>query len=46
MPAFGLGTWRMGEHPDHFQRDSDVIRAALDLCLIPQKCMVKAVPRK
>jgi len=31
MPVFGLGTWRMGEHPDHFQHDSDVIRAALDL---------------
>jgi diketogulonate reductase-like aldo/keto reductase len=31
MPAFGLGTWRMGEHRDQFQRDADVIRAALDL---------------
>jgi diketogulonate reductase-like aldo/keto reductase len=31
MPAFGLGTWRMGEHPDQFQREADVIRAALDM---------------
>jgi len=31
MPAIGLGTWRMGEHPDRFQRETDVIRAALDL---------------
>lgn len=31
MPIFGLGTWRMGEHSDHFAREVDVIRAALDL---------------
>lgn len=31
MPAFGLGTWRMGEHGDQFQREVDVIRAALDM---------------
>lgn len=31
MPAFGLGTWRMGEHSDQFQREVDVIRAALDM---------------
>jgi diketogulonate reductase-like aldo/keto reductase len=31
MPAFGLGTWRMGEHSDLFQREVDVIRAALDM---------------
>ena len=31
MPAFGLGTWRMGEHSDQSRRDADVIRAALDL---------------
>lgn len=31
MPVFGLGTWRMGEHADLFQREVDVIRAALDL---------------
>ena len=31
MPAFGLGTWRMGEHTDQFQREVEVIRAALDL---------------
>ena len=31
MPVFGLGTWRMGEHPDQLQREADVIRAALDL---------------
>ena len=30
MPVFGLGTWRMGEHPEQFERDADVIRAALD----------------
>jgi diketogulonate reductase-like aldo/keto reductase len=31
MPAFGLGTWRMGEHADLYQREVDVLRAALDL---------------
>jgi diketogulonate reductase-like aldo/keto reductase len=31
MPAMGLGTWRMGEHRDRFQREVGVIRAALDL---------------
>ena len=31
MPAFGLGTWRMGEHPDRFQAEAEVIRGALDL---------------
>ena len=31
MPVFGLGTWRMGEHPDRFQAEADVIRGALDL---------------
>ena len=31
MPVFGLGTWRMGEHPEQFERDANVIRAALDL---------------
>ena len=31
MPAFGLGTWRMGEHPDHFGHEVDVLRSALDL---------------
>ncbi len=31
MPVFGLGTWRMGEHPDRFQAEVDVIRGALDL---------------
>ena len=31
MPAFGLGTWRMGEHPDRFDHEADVIRAALDM---------------
>jgi len=31
MPAFGLGTWRMGEHTDRYQREVDVLRAALDL---------------
>ena len=31
MPVFGLGTWRMGEHSDHFQAEADVIRGALDL---------------
>ena len=31
MPAFGLGTWRMGEHSDQFQHEADVIRAALDM---------------
>ena len=31
MPVFGLGTWRMGEHPDLFEREVGVIRAALEL---------------
>jgi len=31
MPAFGLGTWRMGEHSDHFGHEVDVLRSALDL---------------
>ncbi len=31
MPVFGLGTWRMGEHADHYQQDIGVVRAALDL---------------
>jgi diketogulonate reductase-like aldo/keto reductase len=31
MPAFGLGTWRMGEHTDLYQREVDLLRAALDL---------------
>ncbi|MCP4391280.1 MAG: aldo/keto reductase, partial [Gammaproteobacteria bacterium] len=31
IPAFGLGTWRMGEHPDRFQHEVDVIRAAIDI---------------
>ncbi len=31
MPVFGLGTWRMGEHPDRFQSEVAVIRRALDL---------------
>lgn len=31
IPTFGLGTWRMGEHSDRFQRETDVIRDALDM---------------
>ena len=31
IPAFGLGTWRMGEHSDSFQAEVGVIRGALDL---------------
>ena len=31
MPAFGLGTWRMGEHTDLYPREVDVLHAALDL---------------
>ena len=31
MPVFGLGTWRMGEHLDRFQDETDLIRGALDL---------------
>jgi diketogulonate reductase-like aldo/keto reductase len=31
MPVFGLGTWRMGEHLDRFQAETDLIRGALDL---------------
>jgi diketogulonate reductase-like aldo/keto reductase len=31
IPAFGLGTWRMGEHRDQSQREVEVIRTALDL---------------
>lgn len=30
MPVFGLGTWCMGEHRDQFQREVEVIRAAID----------------
>ena len=31
MPAMGLGTWRMGEHRDRFEREVAVIRSALEL---------------
>lgn len=31
MPVFGIGTWRMGEHLDLFEREVGVIRAALEL---------------
>jgi diketogulonate reductase-like aldo/keto reductase len=31
MPVFGLGTWRMGEHPDRFRAEFEAIRAALDV---------------
>jgi diketogulonate reductase-like aldo/keto reductase len=31
IPAFGIGTWRMGEQPERRQAEVDVIRAALDL---------------
>ena len=31
MPVFGLGTWRMGEHSDLFEREVGVIRSALEL---------------
>ena len=31
MPVYGLGTWRMGEHEDLFEREVGVIRAAIDL---------------
>ena len=31
MPVFGLGTWRMGEHLDLFEREVGIIRAALEL---------------
>jgi len=31
MPAFGLGTWRMGEHSDLYRREVDVLRTAIDL---------------
>ena len=31
MPVMGLGTWRMGEHRDQFEREVAVIRSALEL---------------
>ena len=31
MPVFGLGTWRMGEHPDLLQREVELIRAAVEM---------------
>ena len=31
MPVFGLGTWRMGEHPDQLQSEVNLIRAAIDM---------------
>ena len=31
IPAFGLGTWRMGEHLDRFQNEVEVVRGAIDL---------------
>ncbi len=31
LPVLGLGTWRMGEHSDHQQREVAAIHAALDL---------------
>ncbi len=31
MPVFGLGTWRMGEHGDHFDHEVELIRAAIDM---------------
>jgi diketogulonate reductase-like aldo/keto reductase len=31
MPVFGLGTWRMGEHQDLFEREVSIIRSALEL---------------
>jgi diketogulonate reductase-like aldo/keto reductase len=49
MPVFGLGTWRMGEHPDRFQAEVDVIRGVLDLGItlsIPPKCMVRVARKK
>ena len=30
VPALGLGTWRMGEHPDQFNQEVDVLRTGLD----------------
>lgn len=31
LPVLGLGTWRMGEHADHQQREVAAIHAALEL---------------
>jgi len=31
VPALGLGTWRMGEHPERHAEDVEIIRIALDL---------------
>jgi diketogulonate reductase-like aldo/keto reductase len=31
IPVFGLGTWRMGEHPDQHRAEIDLLRGALDL---------------
>ena len=31
MPAFGLGTWRMGEQQSFFKKEVDAIHAALDM---------------
>jgi diketogulonate reductase-like aldo/keto reductase len=30
MPVFGLGTWRMGEHPGRRQQEEHAIRCAID----------------
>lgn len=31
IPAFGLGTWRMGEQQSLFKKEADAIRAAIDM---------------
>ena len=31
MPAFGIGTWRMGENPRRRAAEADIVRIALDL---------------
>jgi len=31
IPVFGLGTWRMGEHPDQYQAEVELIRESLEL---------------
>ncbi|MDH3219007.1 MAG: aldo/keto reductase [Gammaproteobacteria bacterium] len=31
MPVIGLGTWRLGEYPERFGHEVDLIRSALDL---------------
>jgi len=31
IPAFGIGTWRMGENPARFKEEANIIKAAIDM---------------